>query len=177
MRYSRWILVCCLFLAPLLTWGHSLSVSDILSHEVDGLTLRFQNMSEPSTSISEIHLHFLQSQDCQSGYLATYSTASEDPGFLIAAQQPFGLLARSLYQTAFEALANASTSFFLKDIHSVLIRFISQEHGKGYSRFAYFLGDCQDAQINCCIAIHCDAEKEICSLRHPIPIQNIDWNS
>ena len=101
--------------------------------------------------LQTIILNFLESEDCQSGYIARYQL--KDKPFILEAQQVFSFNTQKVYQAMQEVAPD-------NKVGSVLIRF--SQFPKG---FANFEGGCADQGINCCIPINCSSGTKDCQFQ------------
>lgn len=121
--------------------------------------------------ISGIHLHYLQSSDCYSGYAGGFYSKREKDEYVILENKPFMLNGKAAYSVGAFVVRGVQ----MNDIHSILIRLVREERGNVRPSFAFFIGDCEDQDINCCIPVNCSNETEICLPQHQFPIQYIFW--
>jgi hypothetical protein len=101
--------------------------------------------------VQAITLFFLESKDCQSGYIARYHV--QDKPYILQAEQVFSINTQKIYLAMQEVAAD-------KKVGSLLIRFIQAPKG-----FAFFEGGCADQDINCCIPVNCSSETQDCDLQ------------
>ncbi len=127
----------------------AITLGELLTYQTSEPNLIVQLQLVPSYSainINEMHLHFLTSKDCQSGYMKRFDVSSQDNLFLIDAQQPFGVRGEMVYAAALSAVGQVG----LEQVGSVLFRMSAAQNG-----FLYFKGTCDDQGLNCCIPITC----------------------
>lgn len=127
----------------------AMSLDELLTHQTSEPNLIVQLQLAPSYSainINEMHLHFLSSKDCQSGYMKRFDVSSQGNLFLIDTQQPFGVRGEMVYTAALSAVGQAD----LEQVGSVLFRVRAAQNS-----FLYFIGTCDDQGLNCCIPIVC----------------------
>ena len=138
------------------------TVSNLLTRvdeEPDQL-VRFLKAPGPLQAKSTVQLHFLESNDCQSGYRVKFETLDDGVDFSLEADQIFGLRGSEVYQAGISVLSN------IQEIHSVMIRLV-----RYHKQFARFVGTCDDQQINCCIPIRCDVDTGICRAQYDVGLQ------
>lgn len=113
-------------------------------------------------AIVKLDIHYLNSDDCQSGYAGFYSTGMSAalPAYN---KKTYSLNSASTYQAGIEAVG----SYKIDAIHSILIRFFSSQ-----TQLARFTGSCQDQQINCCIPVDCSNQTGTCLAKHDIGMQH-----
>ena len=121
-----------------------------------------------STSISSLHLHYLRSNDCQSGYAGLYDTHHGGSVFPISQGKPFGLMASSVYEAGVATLGASK----IEDIHSILIRLLSGER-----QFALFSGLCNDQDVDCCVPVQCSNQTGTCLAQYDFGPQLFTWVS
>lgn len=136
----------------------NLLTNDVLLSEQSVI---FEKSSGLADSIDKVRVHYLTSNDCQSGYAGHYSTSSTIP-FLITNGKPFGLNAASVYQSGVFALGSKK----IESINSILINLIANT-----GRFAQFIGTCNDQGINCCIPVVCSNQTGTCLAKSDNGIQ------
>jgi hypothetical protein len=106
-----------------------------------------ENQNE--TQINGLKLMFLESSDCQSGYIDSISIQANP--LKLKSQQVFSLDSHKIYQVM------QQMHFF--SAKSVLIRFTKPPKG-----FAQFVGGCEDQGINCCLPIEVDDALKNCKI-------------
>lgn len=121
--------------------------------------------------ITGIHIHYLTSSDCYSGYLASFYHHQNLNVFKTSEENPFSLRGDATYQIGTKVIRYAK----LNEVHSVLIRLVSDEHGNPRHRFAFFLGECEDQDVNCCITVNCSEETKTCLPQHELTPQYLFW--
>lgn len=158
---------------PLTLVASPISLSELLVDTTPEIqdAMIFVSTSKSTEAISELRIHFLSGEDCYSGYLTGTRMTADKVSFSLLPQHRFLLSGRGVYQIAQSVLETEN----LSDIHAVLIRFVSQDHGQNYQQFARFLGSCQDQGINCCIPIDCSISAGVCTAKYDIGVQPITW--
>jgi hypothetical protein len=132
------------------------SVNDLLSKELsvsDSLII-LQKVDGRFKDISRIQAFFLTSNDCQTGYSATFETNVRDSSFPIEFSQPFMMSASEIFSAGEQVLGKD----MMQPIHSILFRLVGDT-----GQFAEFLGSCQDQGINCCVAVNCSNVTRTCA--------------
>lgn len=108
-------------------------------------------------------LFFLESQDCQSGYLKTYRT-NEQQVLHLKPEQILSLNTRAIYQLI--------EDLKVEHTQSVLVRFTYQK-----KHLAEFVGGCEDQGINCCLPISCQKDEKNCVFKTHHRVQPFHFNS
>ena len=122
-------------------------------------------------SITGIHLHFLTSSDCYSGYVGGFYFPRSMQKYQTQEDTPVIIRGDTVYRAGLTVVRGAPISA----VHSLLIRLISDEHGNSDPRFAYFIGECEDQNINCCVPVTCSDQDGQCIAVHEYPIQYLFW--
>lgn len=135
-----------------------LTTADGMSQQV----ILFQIKEHEKASIAGLHIHYLNSTDCQSGYAGLYATPKNNPAFPIPDNQPFALDAHATYEAGVHALGGDA----INAVQSILIRFINSS-----GQLAYFSGSCQDQGINCCVPVDCSNQTGTCVAKQNNTIQ------
>ncbi|MDP3560821.1 MAG: hypothetical protein Q8R83_01410 [Legionellaceae bacterium] len=124
-----------------------------------------------SNEVTGLHLYFLTASDCYSGYAGRFLVDRELTTYPTTENSPFSLSGVTVFTAARSSLENTKVA----QINSVLIRLISSERGNPHFNFAYFMGSCQDQDINCCIPVDCSDQTNTCIAKYNLPIQEMYW--
>lgn len=126
-------------------------------------TLTFSQESEPVDFIKRLRIHYLTSNDCQSGYVNFIDTFDQNPAFPVILNKPFVLNA----QTIFQAVQSTVGDDEIEMIHSILIRLIDTK-----GQFAQFTSSCSDEGINCCVPVNCSNAIGACFSQTSMEVQH-----
>lgn len=135
-----WMMFCSL------AYGHLLKDFLIFDDWNQPLVFWLENRHE--TPIDGMTLFFLESDDCQSGYLKTYKT-DENHQIHLKPEQILSLNTRTIYQVM--------QDLEVLNANSMLLRLTYQK-----KHLAEFVGGCEDQGINCCLPIACQKETKDC---------------
>ena len=131
----------------------------------------FQPISGMGLPITGLHLHYFSSSDCYSGHAGSFYLDHTYTAYQTTEEKPFMLKSDTVYEVGNTVVRGVKISA----IRSVLIRLISDKHGNPYTRFSYFIGQCEDQMINCCIAVVCSESNQNCLTEKEYPVQYIFW--
>ncbi|PJD91466.1 MAG: hypothetical protein CK424_06535 [Legionella sp.] len=160
-------LVCGIFLIMMSQALAAISMLDLLTYDPieSNLIVRLQVSSTAfSMNLKAVQLHFLTSNDCQSGYMKRFDTPPQGDVFLIDANTSFGLRGESVYQAAASVIGEGD----LEQVRSILLRLFTDKQ-----RFLYFKGSCNDQGLNCCIPVTCSHSSGLCQPKITLETQII----
>ena len=143
------------------------SIFQFLSYDTDAIpyqTVVFNQEMGRVDSIKRLRVHYLTSDDCQSGYVSFIDTLDQTPAFPIVLDKAFVLNAETIFQAA-KSIADYE---HVEEIHSILIRFIGTKR-----QFAQFTSSCSDEGINCCVPVNCSNATGTCLSQIPMEIQHV----
>lgn len=121
---------------------------------------RLENRQE--LPIDGMTLFFLQSNDCQSGYMKTYRT-SESQIMYLKPEQILSLKTPVIYQLM--------QDLDVLQAQSILLRLTYQK-----KHLAEFVGGCEDQGINCCLPVSCQTETKDCVFKTRQIVQPFHFN-
>ncbi len=147
---------------------HDLLTNDAVESDTLVSFLSAPGMSYP---ISAIHIHYLASSNCYSGYAGGFYSHYRKNVYSTEENIPFMLNGKYTYIVGKSVVKNIQ----MDEIHGILIRLVRDVQEPSGFRFAFFIGDCNDQDINCCIPVSCSSETEVCLPDHQFPIQYIFW--
>lgn len=133
------------------------------SEAVPYQTVTFSQETGRVDSIKRLRVHYLTSNDCQSGYVNFIDTFDQNPVFPVVLNQSFILNAQTIFQAGVSIVHDKP----IETIHSILIRFIGTK-----GQFAQFTSSCSDEGINCCVPIICSTATGTCLSQAPMEIQH-----
>ena len=142
------------------------SIFQFLSYDTDAIpyqTVFFNQETGRVDSITRLRVHYLTSNDCQSGYVNFIDTFDQTPTFPIVLNKAFVLNAETIFQAA-KSIADYE---HIEAIHSILIRFLGTK-----KQFAQFTSSCSDEGINCCVPVNCSNATGTCLSQIPMEIQH-----
>lgn len=112
--------------------------------------------------IDGMTLFFLESDDCQSGYLKTFRT-SESQILYFKPEQILSVKTPVIYQLM--------QDLDVLQAKSILLRLTYQK-----KHLAEFVGGCEDQGINCCLPVSCQAETKDCVFKTLQRVQPFHFN-
>ena len=118
--------------------------------------------NQQEVPVDGMTLFFLESDDCQSGYLKTYRT-SESKILYFKPEQILSLKTPVIYQLMHD--------LDVLQAKSMLLRFTYQK-----KHLAEFVGGCEDQGINCCLPIACQSETKDCYFKTHHRVQPFHFN-
>lgn len=142
------------------------NLSDYLSFDpkqTDTLISFASNTSLPF-SITGIHVHFLTSPNCYSGYQNGFYLHQNNEPLHIERSGIVSLIGHSIYSLGNQIVKNVE----IDEIHSILIRLLDDNKSSFRHQFFHFLGECADQEVNCCIEVVCSDVLKTC-----MPNQNL----
>lgn len=142
------------------------SIFQFLNYDMDAIPYQlvvFNQEEGAVDSIKRLRVHYLTSNDCQSGYVGFIDTFDQTPAFPIVLKQSFVLNA----ETIFQAAKSIADDEHIETLHSILIRFIGTK-----GQFAQFTSSCRDEGINCCVPVNCSNATGTCLPQTPMGVQH-----
>ncbi len=169
----RYLIGIFFFFTSNVLFADEILLSDVLTSETtpDNKIVSFLPTAGMAKPITGIHIHYLTSSDCYSGYLASFYHHQNLNAFNTSEEAPFSLRGDAIYQIGTKVIRYAN----INEVHSVLIRLLSDEHGNPRHRFAFFLGECEDQDVNCCIPVNCSEATQACLPQHELPLHYFFW--
>lgn len=141
---------------------HAYSLKDFFIFDDWNQPLVFLLENRHETPIDGMTLFFLESDDCQSGYLKTYKT-DENQQIHFKPEQILSLNTRTIYQVMQDlGVLNGK---------SILFRLTYQK-----KHLAEFVGGCEDQGINCCLPIECQSTSQDCFFKTQYRVQPFHFN-
>lgn len=161
--YSRVFIFCIALLTSSYIFANQ-SAPNFLTNDIllSDQSVVFQKSRGSADSIVKLYIHYLSSNDCQTGYTGVYISTGVDHNFSIVKGVPFGLNASSVYQAGLLVPAIKN----IEEINSIMINLIGNN-----GRFVKFLGTCNDQGINCCVPVNCSNQTGSCLSKFDVGTQ------
>ncbi len=156
---KRFFMLGCMMLGSI---AHAYMLPDFFIFDDWNQPLVFWLENQHEVPIDGITLFFLESDDCQSGYLKTYKT-DENQKIALKPEQILSLNTHTIYQLMQDlGVLNAQ---------SMLLRLTYQK-----KHLAEFVGGCEDQGINCCLPIECQSTSQDCFFKTRYRVQPFHFN-